>query len=393
MATKRVNGEGSWGYKTIKGKKYKRFTKTYPDCRKDFYGKTKKEIDEKVRIFEEKRKNKEIIFQQASTDNFGQYALNYIKNEASKTISKRTYSDYIGIVNDRIIPKDFILGELQLGQITPKYLSEYLDYLVNKKKYARETIVKTIRVVKHVLEFGMKENKILLTYDNLKEFKAPPESVVLTPKKEIPFLDKEDMDKLYNEARKPKYKTNGYAIILIMYTGLRIGELQELRWKDVDLKNNTITVNRVLVRIKNDSDEYGLRYNYIVKENPKTPSGRRTIPLNKRAMEAIEYYNNLNPKHTKEDLVCIISEDNPTHKNADNLRRSLQCMLKNGECSVEHCGLHALRHSFGSRLIEEGVDIKVVSILLGHKNVTTTYNYYIHIIKNRLVKSVQIFDE
>lgn len=222
MATKRVNGEGSWGYKTVKGKKYKRFTKTYPDCRKDFYGKTKKEIDEKVRMFEEKRKNKEIIFQQISTDNFGQYALNYIKNEASKTISKRTYSDYIGIVNDRIIPKDFILGELQLGQITPKYLSEYLDYLVNEKKYARETIVKTIRVVKHVLEFGIKENKILLTYDNLKEFKAPPESVVLTPKKEIPFLDKEDMDKLYNEARKPKYKTNGYVIILIMYTGCLI---------------------------------------------------------------------------------------------------------------------------------------------------------------------------
>lgn len=67
-------------------------------------------------------------------------------------------------------------------------------------------------------------------------------------------------------------------------------------------------------------------------------------------------------------------------------------MLKNANCSVQKCGLHALRHSFGSRLLEEGTDIKVVSILMGHQKVSTTYDHYIHIIRKRLAESVKIFD-
>ena len=59
---KRMNGEGSWGTKMIKGKKYYRYSKTYPEGRKDFYGKTKKEVDEKVIKYEDDRKDKEVVF-------------------------------------------------------------------------------------------------------------------------------------------------------------------------------------------------------------------------------------------------------------------------------------------------------------------------------------------
>lgn len=200
------------------------------------------------------------------------------------------------------------------------------------------------------------------------------------------------MDKLYKEAKKAKYASNGWAIILIMYTGLRIGELQELRWRDVDLSAKTISISRVVTRIKTDSKEYGCRYTYIIKDTPKTPAGRRSIPLSARAQEAIEYFSELNPSHTDDDLVCIASRKNPGMKNRDNLRRSLNIMLKNANCSVQKCGLHALRHSFGSRLLEEGTDIKVVSILMGHQKVSTTYDHYIHIIRKRLAESVKIFD-
>ena len=59
---------------------------------------------------------------------------------------------------------------------------------------------------------------------------------------------------------------------------------------------------------------------------------------------------------------------------------------------VKHCGLHALRHSFGSYLLASGIDIKVVSILMGHKDVSTTYNYYIHISNQQLIEATTIFD-
>ena len=104
-----------------------------------------------------------------------------------------------------------------------------------------------------------------------------------------------------------------------MYTGLRIGELQELRWRDVDLSAKTISISRVVTRIKTDSKEYGCRYTYIIKDPPKTPAGRRSIPLSARAQEAIEYFSELNPSHTDDDLVCIVSRKNPGMKNRDNL--------------------------------------------------------------------------
>lgn len=391
---KRMNGEGSWGTKMIKGKKYYRYSKTYPEGRKDFYGKTKKEVDEKVIKYEDDRKDKEVVFVPTNIELFGQYALDYVHNIAIKTISGRTPGDYEDIINNRVIPNECILGNLQLNQITHQYLDDYIKFLVEDKKYSHETIVKTIRVVKHALEYGIKEGKINLTQSDLDDFKAPSQNAVLTPKREIPFLSKEDMERVYKEAKKDKYGSNGWCLILIMYTGVRMGELQELRWKDVDTKKNTITINRTLIRKKTSSSNNGTKYEYVIKENPKTPSGRRTIPLSKKAQEAIQFFDQLNPKHTKGDLVCITSSNNHSHKNGDNLRRSLQSVLKNTEdCSVEQCGLHALRHSFGSCLLEDGIDIKVVSILMGHKKVTTTYDYYIHIIKNRLVESVKIFDE
>ena len=389
---KRQNGEGTWGKKTINGITYKRFSQYYPEGRKDFYGKSKKEIEEKVTKYNEKREKNIHKQSNSSTITFGDYAYNYINTVATKDISARTLSDYREIILTRVIPKECIIGNLQLTQITPKILSEYVDYLTYTKKYARDTIVKTIRVVRHALEYGIKQNEIPLSSDVLIDFRAPSERAVLTHKKEIPFLDKEDMDKLYKEAKKAKYASNGWAIILIMYTGLRIGELQELRWKDVDLSARTISISRVVTRIKTDSKEYGCQYTYIIKDTPKTPAGRRSIPLSARAQEAIEYFSELNPSHTDDDLVCIVSRKNPGMKNRDNLRRSLNIMLKNANCSVQKCGLHALRHSFGSRLLEEGTDIKVVSILMGHQKVSTTYDHYIHIIRKRLTESVKNFD-
>lgn len=389
---KRQNGEGTWGTKKIKGILYKRYSVSYPEGRKDFYGKTKKEIDQKVQAYNKKRSPYVRPCTDSNLITFGQYSLDYIHTIAAQSVSPRTLGDYENIIICRVIPKSCILGELQLKQITPQVLNNYIKYLTFEKKYSHETIVKTIRVVKHVLQHGIKEGRIALTKEDLADFKAPSQNAVLTPKREIPYLAEEDIEKLYIEAQKPKYTSSGWSIILILYTGLRIGELQELRWKDIDLKKKTLTVTRAVTRVKTGSEEYGNKYTYMIKPTPKTLAGKRIIPLCNRAQEALTYFSRLNPEHTSEDLVCIVDKHHPKMKNRDNLRRSLNYMLVNANCSVKHCGLHALRHSFGSYLLASGIDIKVVSILMGHKDVSTTYNYYIHISNQQLIEATTIFD-
>lgn len=127
------------------------------------------------------------------------------------------------------------------------------------------------------------------------------------------------------------------------------------------------------------------------KSSPKSKAGNRTIPLCRQSLLALNYFDSLNPNHKPDDLICV--NDNGKQVDQSNLRRTLLIILKNAQCSVQQCGLHTLRHTFGSRLLEEGVDIKIVSLLLGHEKINTTYDIYIHIINERITSSVKIFEK
>ncbi len=116
----------------------------------------------------------------------------------------------------------------------------------------------------------------------------------------------------------------------------------------------------------------------IVQRTTKTASGRRTIPLNARAMEAVQ--------HLKAQAVpsCSYMFVTQTSEHVS-YRHLLATMEKACEtASVEHRGLHALRHSFASNLYARGVEIKVISKLLGHASVEITYNRYIHFFEGEI---------
>ena len=187
---KRMNGEGTWGKKVINGHNYYVFKKTYPEKRKEFTGKTKKEVDEKVKKYEEQRKN--IVIEAPVT--LGEYILDYVKTDGAKNLGETAKNNYEDIVKVRVLPKTYGISDLQLSQVTKTHLKNYVDKLV-EKKYARSTIVKTMRIVRNAIEKGIKEK--LISPDVLDEFTPPSENSVLTHKKEIPFLSKEDMDKVY----------------------------------------------------------------------------------------------------------------------------------------------------------------------------------------------------
>lgn len=190
-----------------------------------------------------------------------------------------------------------------------------------------------------------------------------------------------------------------YPIFAVLVgTGLRVGELTGLRWCDVDLENDVIDVNHTLVYYdhRTDGSKKGCYFNV---NTPKTPAGKRKVPMLSFVKEAI-----IMEKERQEllDLHCIATIDgytdfifinrfgNPQHQGTLNkaIRRIIRdCndeqFLKNEnpEVLLPHFSCHSLRHTFTTRMCEAGVNVKVIQDTLGHKDISTTLNIYTDVTK------------
>lgn len=400
---KRKNGEGSWGVKKIKGVEYKYFRKQYEGMNnpKYFYGKTEKEIKSKIKEFEDQHKI--LTPTEIEKITFGEYIVNWLNNVKRLEVKRRTFDGYEDSVKNQILNyhKYDIAGK-QMGSINQDMFQEYYNSL--SKKYSRAAIQKNYTIVNQCLRYAKKKNVIRENY--VIDIALPSEDNVAVKKKEIPFLPEEDMDKLYLESKRinekgfnfggkigqPVYGSNAQAIVLIEYTGLRVGELLGLKWSDYDKENKYLNIKNNLSTIKNRDKKDESENNYIREDTSlKTSKGYRSIPLHDIAIEMLDYFEKINPNHTPDDYIIINKLGNVI--NQRNLTRTLNSMLIRSKCSVTKCGLHALRHSFGSFLLIRGAEIKIVSELLGHRDVTTTYNIYIHILPKQHEEVIQLFDK
>ena len=398
---RRRNGEGSWGKKRIKGVEYKYYRNQYNGMDKYFYGKTEKEIKAKIKAFEDAQLP--IIPKEINKLTFGEYLSNWLENIKQPSLKRRTFDCYEDIIKAQILEyKNYGISDKQFGALSEETFQSYYNKMA--EEYSRATIRKNYVIIKQCLDYAKTKQHIKENY--LENVTIPSEDLVKVKKKEIQFLTVEDMNKLYDESKRvniegfnfggkigdPVYGNNAYAIVLIMYTGLRIGEMMALKWKDVDLENKFIYVKGSLSEIKNRDAKNDEDKKYIKDTTTvKTKSGIRSIPLADRAIEMLNLLSNKSPNHKLEDNVFV--NKNGSVVNRGNVTRTLEAMLTRANCDVKKCGLHSLRHSFGSFLILNGVDVKVVSTLLGHKDVTVTYNVYVHLIEQQRIDAVNIFDK
>lgn len=380
---KRRNGEGSWGTKTIGKNKYHYFRDSKG---KYTYGKTVKEVNEKLK----KKKEEEFCLSEKTT--FGEYIQEWLKSK-QKNIEPTTYDCYETMITSQILNfKDSNLSNVQLHNLNSKVFQDYLDALATK--YSRSTIKKIWVIIKQCVKSGEIKQEIPL--HSTAFVKVPIESQVAVKKKNIPFLSKEDADLLYDTLKVTynngviKYKENAHAIILIMYSGMRVSEMTSLRWKNVDIENKRIFIKESTAERKNRNDNDSTKY-ITYSKSPKTKESVRTIPLPKRAMEMIQWFDAKHPNHKPDDFVCCTK--NGTQMGRRNVNKTLKSMISDSQCSVRDFSAHTLRHTYGSILLSEGVEIKKVSELLGHEDITTTYNIYIGIMeKDKKDEVERVFD-
>lgn len=156
-------------------------------------------------------------------------------------------------------------------------------------------------------------------------------------------------------------------ILICLYTGIRIGEVCALRWEDIDFINNTISIKRTSQRISNINGN-SLKKTKIIVTTPKSTNSIRTIPVNSSIMSILKdnYANN---------NYYILTGSN-TPKDTRVYEKYFENLLR--KCNLRKINFHSLRHTFATRCIESGIDVKSLSEILGHANCSVTLNIYVH---------------
>ncbi len=385
MGRKRKNGEGTWGTKTVNGHKYKFFRDSNG---KYTYGKTEKEIKEKLEKQKEDEKKNTI----KNTTIFKDYLRWYIDNVMAPKVEEQTLLTYNRSYDEIVnFPTDNIC-DMQLCSFTTKipHIQKFLNALATK--YARNTILNIWTVLGSALHYGIKHEKLppLL----LEDIHIPNETQVKVKKKDVPFLESEWIPKIYNEVKStykngnPKYQAEGYVILFFINTGLRLGELRAARYNKIVNKNNQdfIIINESIAEIK-----YKGKERETIIKSPKNDTSIREVPLNSIACEVIDYFKKRNPNHKPNDFIFVNSQSKLIRQQT--LHRTLKRILKNiGYPNIQGVSIHSLRHTFGSLLYQNGVDLKTISVLLGHKSIRTTERIYVGISPDQKINAVNVLD-
>lgn len=158
-----------------------------------------------------------------------------------------------------------------------------------------------------------------------------------------------------------------FGIFLALYTGLRIGELCALRWCDVDLNNGILHVNHTVQRLHDYSDSAASKTR-VVLSSPKTESSVRLIPLSSFLVAKLSGF------ASSPDCFVLTDTTKPEETRSYLYFYKKQLSL----CGLPDYTFHAIRHTFATRCVEEGIDIKSLSEILGHANVKITMNRYVH---------------
>jgi len=157
-------------------------------------------------------------------------------------------------------------------------------------------------------------------------------------------------------------------IYISLSTGLRIGEVCALRWSDINVDSGTINVQRTIERIYIIEGEK--KHTELVINTPKTKNSCREIPMSKELLALVKPLK----KVVNVDYYILTNEPSPTEPRT--YRNYYKRLME--QLGIPKLKFHGLRHSFATRCIESNCDYKTVSVLLGHSNISTTLNLYVH---------------
>lgn len=324
--------------------------------------------------------------------------------ELKRGIKDSTFKNYIYMYEMFVMPT---FGKKRVTLVQRSDVKRFYNGLVDQKVLSISTVDNIHNVLHQVFQVAVDDNYIRQnpTDRMLKELRVAHGHEVVK-RKALTFAQQELFINYIRQ--EPKYR-HWYPIFYIMVnTGMRVGEITGLRWKDVDLENGIISVNHTLTYY-NHRDEIGTYYSM---NTPKTEAGCREIPMIAGVREAFEmereYQQTLGIVSVDridgyEDFVFL--NDDGHIRRQGNLNKAIKRILRdcNDKVLLEQdldtdpvllpdFSCHTLRHSFATRLCESGINIKVIQDVLGHVDVSTTMNIYVDVMNDTKKSELASFD-
>lgn len=281
---------------------------------------------------------------------FSQAADEWLK-EVSDKCKYSTYVKY-GTVYKKYLKESLgicLLSDIQDPEL-PKRLSDCLS-----GEDMSDSIRKSIYcIANQILIFA--EGKYSVCVPVLKSSGIKP------MKKPVKTFSKAEQSRLLAciDKRQDKYMI---AVLLCLYTGMRLGELCALKWTDFDFQDGTVTVNRTVQRI---TVAGSMTKTILMETDPKSECSKRTVPLTDDMIRIL--------KGIRKEGDYVFNKDRPLEP------RTMQYRFKKAlkYAGVDDRDFHALRHTFATNCVENHMDVKTLSIILGHSDVKITLNRYVH---------------
>ena len=269
-------------------------------------------------------------------------------------VKKSSFSAYTLLIENHLLPNfgnKIAIEEADVQSFVFQKLETGLSH---------KTVKDILIVLKMILKFGAKNKWLQYTPFDI-QFPTERE------KHNIEVLTKTDQKKIMNYIQE-HFTFRNLGVYICLSAGMRIGEICALTWEDIDTDNGIISVNRTIQRIYVIED--GTRRTELILDTPKTKNSIREIPISKDLLRILKPFKKIvNPS-----FFVLTNDAKPTEP------RTYRSYYKNlmKELKMPELKFHGLRHSFATRCIESNCDYKTVSVLLGHSNISTTLNLYVH---------------
>ena len=272
-----------------------------------------------------------------------------------------THARYTHLINTHIKPQ---LGKYKLSCITTELVETFIESqltegrLDNSGGLSAKTVTDILTIVKSTMEYARyKDLPVICNLSKLTIKKKEKEMRVLTPAEQQALLNilVSDMD-LYK-----------FGVFISLYTGIRVGELCALQWEDFDIACGTLKIRKTMQRIQ-DTENGAFSKTKIVITEPKSQCSVREIPLPTFVLDIARRFI-ANPK-------AYILTGNDRYIEPRTMQNRFKSYIR--DCGIADANFHALRHTFATRCVEVGFEIKSLSEVLGHANVNITLNRYVH---------------